>query len=97
MRYRTFIAFNVIGALLWGVGVPLLGFWLGHYEWIGANIDLLFIMIVLVSVVPVGIELLKTGARRPPTKMSEAGGGQRQQCRRPGIEGSEHPRLTGQA
>jgi membrane-associated protein len=37
MRYRTFIAFNAIGALLWGVGVPLLGFWLGRYEWIGAT------------------------------------------------------------
>jgi membrane-associated protein len=59
MRYRTFIAFNAIGALLWGVGVPLLGFWLGRYEWIGANIDLIFLLIVLVSVVPIGIELLK--------------------------------------
>jgi membrane-associated protein len=59
MRYRTFIAFNVIGGLLWGVGVPLLGFWLGRYEWIGANIDLIFILIVLGSVVPVGLELLK--------------------------------------
>ncbi|MFF2318209.1 VTT domain-containing protein [Arthrobacter sp. NPDC058097] len=59
MRYRTFIAFNAIGALLWGAGVPLLGFWLGRYEWIGANIDLLFILIVLVSVLPIGIELLK--------------------------------------
>ena len=59
MRYRTFIAFNAIGALLWGVGVPLLGFWLGRYEWVGANIDLIFILIVLVSVVPIGLELLK--------------------------------------
>jgi membrane-associated protein len=62
MRYRTFIAFNAIGALLWGAGVPLLGFWLGRYEWIGANIDLIFVLIVLVSVVPIGIELLKNRA-----------------------------------
>jgi membrane-associated protein len=59
MRYRTFIAFNAIGALLWGVGVPLLGFWLGRYDWIGANIDLIFILIVVVSVVPIGLELLR--------------------------------------
>ncbi|MFE4834916.1 VTT domain-containing protein [Arthrobacter sp. NPDC056691] len=59
MGYRTFIAFNAIGALLWGVGVPLLGFWLGRYDWIGANIDLIFILIVLISLVPIGIELLK--------------------------------------
>jgi membrane-associated protein len=60
MGYRTFIAFNAIGALLWGVGVPLLGFWLGRYDWIGANIDLIFVLIVLFSVVPVGVELLKS-------------------------------------
>lgn len=63
MSYRAFIGFNAIGALLWGVGLPLLGYWLGRYEWIGANIDLIFIVIVLVSVVPIGIELLKN--RRP--------------------------------
>ncbi|WP_260680738.1 VTT domain-containing protein [Arthrobacter sp. KBS0703] len=60
MRYRTFMAFNAIGALLWGVGVPLVGFWLGRYEWTGANIGLTFILIVLVSVVPIGLELLKS-------------------------------------
>jgi membrane-associated protein len=59
MSYRAFIAFNAIGALLWGVGVTLLGYWLGRYEWIGANIDLIFIVIVLVSFIPIGIELLK--------------------------------------
>jgi membrane-associated protein len=64
MGYRTFIAFNAIGGLLWAVGVPLLGFWLGRYEWIGANIDLIFILIVLVSVVPIGIELLKSRRTR---------------------------------
>jgi membrane-associated protein len=60
MGYRTFIVFNAIGAALWGVGVPLLGFWLGRYDWIGANIDLIFIVIVLASLVPIGIELLKS-------------------------------------
>ncbi|MFF2316513.1 DedA family protein [Arthrobacter sp. NPDC058097] len=64
MEYRTFIAFNAIGALLWGVGVPLLGFWLGRYEWIGANIDLIFILIVLASFVPIGLELLKNRRKK---------------------------------
>lgn len=60
MSYRFFIAFNAIGALLWGVGVTLLGYWLGRYEWIGANIDLIFIVIVLVSFIPIGMEFVKT-------------------------------------
>lgn len=59
MGHRTFVAFNAMGALLWGFGVTLLGFGLGQYEWIGSNIDLIFIVIVLVSVIPIGIEVLK--------------------------------------
>jgi membrane-associated protein len=59
MGYRTFVAFNAMGTVLWGVGVPLLGFWLGRYDWIGANIDLIFV-VVLVSVVPIGLGLLRT-------------------------------------
>ena len=59
MSYKTFVTFNAIGALLWGVGVTLLGYWLGQFSWIEENIDLIFIVIVLLSVIPVGVELLK--------------------------------------
>lgn len=64
MSYRAFLAYNAVGALLWGVGVTLLGFWLGRYDWIGANIDLIFVGIVLASFIPVGIELLKNRRRK---------------------------------
>jgi len=64
MSYRAFLAYNAVGALLWGVGVTFLGFWLGRYAWIGENIDLIFVGIVLVSFVPVGIELLKNRRRK---------------------------------
>lgn len=62
MPYRTFITFNLIGAFLWGVGVTMLGFWLGQIAWVGENIDLIFILIVALSVIPIAVELLK--ARR---------------------------------
>ena len=29
MRYRTFLAWNVIGGILWGAGIPFLGYFLG--------------------------------------------------------------------
>lgn len=63
MTYRSFIVFNAVGALLWGVGVTLLGYWLGRYEWIGSNIDLIFIVIVLVSFLPIAAEVLKKRKR----------------------------------
>ncbi|WP_313810807.1 VTT domain-containing protein [Glutamicibacter sp.] len=59
MNRRTFVIYNLIGAALWGIGVTLLGFWLGQFEWVGNNIDIIFIAIVLISVIPIGVELLK--------------------------------------
>lgn len=65
MKYGIFAIYNLIGALLWGIGVTMLGFWLGQYEWVGKNIDVIFVAIVLVSVIPIGLELLKAGKSKP--------------------------------
>lgn len=62
MSYRTFVSFNVIGALLWGVGVTVLGYFLGRIDFIKNNIELILVLIVALSLVPVVVELLR--ARR---------------------------------
>ncbi|MCA4132145.1 DedA family protein [Arthrobacter sp. M4] len=60
MDRRKFFIFNVIGAVLWGGGVTLLGYLLGDsVPWVKDNLDIIFIVIVLVSVIPIGIELLR--------------------------------------
>lgn len=55
MRYRVFVTFNVIGALLWAAGVTALGAWLGQFTFVKDHIDLILIGIVLVSVLPMVI------------------------------------------
>lgn len=62
MSYRHFVSFNVLGALFWGVGVTLLGYALGNIQFVKDNIEALIVLIVLVSVIPMGIEILR--ARR---------------------------------
>ncbi len=62
MNYRHFVSYNVVGALLWGVGVTLLGYWLGNFTFIKDNIEVLLVAIVGVSVLPIVIELWR--ARR---------------------------------
>lgn len=62
MSYRHFVSYNVIGALLWAVGITLLGYALGNVTFIKENIEALAVAIVLVSVVPIGVELWR--ARR---------------------------------
>ncbi|HKU34767.1 DedA family protein [Paenarthrobacter sp. NPDC058040] len=60
MDKRKFFLFNVIGAVLWGGGVTLLGYLLGdRVPWVRDNLDIIFIVIVLISVIPVGIEVLR--------------------------------------
>ena len=58
MHYRTFVKFNIIGGVVWAVGFVLLGYWLGSaFPWIGDNLELAVVVIVLFSVVPIGIEI----------------------------------------
>ena len=56
MHYRTFITYNMIGAVLWGGGVTMLGYYLGKIELIKNNIEFAAIVIVGISLIPVGIE-----------------------------------------
>lgn len=59
MHYRTFVTFNVVGGLLWGVGVTTLGFYLGEISWVESNIEIALVAIVLVSIAPVVFEIVK--------------------------------------
>jgi len=59
MKYRVYTAYSVIGGTLWAVGVTLLGAWLGHVEFVRKHIELILILIVLVSLLPILFEWLK--------------------------------------
>ncbi|MFK0100923.1 MULTISPECIES: DedA family protein [unclassified Streptomyces] len=72
MNYRSFIVFNVIGGVLWGVGVTLLGAALGNVEFVHKNIEAMLVLIVLISVVPIAIEFLR--ARSKSKKEGPAAG-----------------------
>ncbi|MET9921330.1 VTT domain-containing protein [Streptomyces sp. NPDC006435] len=76
MNYRSFIVFNIIGGVLWGVGVTLLGAALGKIEFVHQNIEAILVLIVLISVVPIAIEFLR--ARSRSKKEAAAGGGEGQ-------------------
>jgi membrane-associated protein len=60
MSKRKFFTYNVIGAVLWGGGVTLLGYLLGDkVPWVKDNLDIIFIAIVLLSVIPIAIEVVR--------------------------------------
>jgi membrane-associated protein len=64
MRYRTFLTYNVIGGTLWGSGVTILGYFLGQIAFVRSNIEFILIGIVVLSVIPIGVELLRARSAR---------------------------------
>lgn len=63
MNYRIFLIFNGIGALLWGVGVPLLGYTLGRNV---PNIDKYLLPIVFVIVLLSALPILVAYFKKSP-------------------------------
>lgn len=57
MNYRRFVLFNLIGALLWGVGVTTLGYFLGEVGFVKRNLDVVAVLIVAVSIIPIVREI----------------------------------------
>ncbi|MFF2031348.1 VTT domain-containing protein [Arthrobacter sp. NPDC058192] len=57
--YKSFTLWNITGALAWAGSVTLLGTWLGHFDIIARNIDVIAVAMVLFSVLPAIIQFLK--------------------------------------
>lgn len=65
MRYSTFFFYNVAGGLLWAMGMPLLGFYLGS---VIPNVDRYLLpiiaLIIFLSVLPSAIHVLRDKTMR---------------------------------
>ncbi|MCU1458067.1 MAG: putative rane-associated protein [Actinomycetia bacterium] len=71
MRYRTFLMFNLVGALLWAVGVTGLGYIISdNVPWVKDNIEIVAVGVVVLSLIPAVIEILR--ARRHRARESAA-------------------------
>ncbi|MFF9564782.1 DedA family protein [Leifsonia sp. NPDC014704] len=63
MPYRRFLIWNALGGVAWVAVMVLLGILLGGIPFIANNIDVLMIVVVAVSVLPVLISALRRRAR----------------------------------
>ena len=70
MGYGAFTLFNVIGAVVWGIGLTLLGYGLGQFEIIQKMLEPIFILIAVASVSPMIYEWYK---RRRLAKKTSGG------------------------
>jgi membrane-associated protein len=71
MSFRRFATYSAIGAVIWGTGLTLLGFWLGRITFIKDNIDLIALLIVVASLVPMVVEFLRERSRTRDSRYDE--------------------------
>lgn len=59
MHYGTFITYNIVGAILWVVGITLAGYFLGNIPIIRDNFSKVVLLIIVISVLPIIFEVVK--------------------------------------
>ncbi|WP_232661403.1 DedA family protein [Pseudonocardia sp. TRM90224] len=62
MEPKRYLTYSLIGGVVWAAGVTILGFWLGQFEWVRSNIEMMLILIVALSLLPIVVEIVR--ARR---------------------------------
>lgn len=59
MKYRHFVAFNILGGVVWVTVVVMAGYLLGNIAIVKAHFELIMFMIVLISILPVTVTKLR--------------------------------------
>ena len=64
MDFRVYELYSVIGGIAWAGGITALGHWLGAVDVVREHIELFALGVVVLSLVPVAVELLRARRRR---------------------------------
>lgn len=70
MEYRRFIMFNATGGLVWVAGFTLIGYFFGNLPFVKDNFSLVVLAIILLSVVPMVVEVAKAKTEKKNDKVS---------------------------
>jgi len=56
MNFRTYMLYSAIGGVLWATVVTVAGYYLGTVAVVKNNIEIILVLIVVLSVIPIGVE-----------------------------------------
>jgi membrane-associated protein len=59
MEFRKYFLYSAIGGVLWATGVTLAGYFLGNVPFVKNNLEIMFVVIVFVSVIPIILEYVR--------------------------------------
>ncbi len=64
MDFRRYLIFSIIGAVLWAGLVTIAGYFLGNIPFVRNNIELILILVVVISIVPIIVEWVRHRRQR---------------------------------
>jgi membrane-associated protein len=59
MNYARFLAYNVVGGVIWAVGITMLGYLLGQQRIVKDNFEIVLVAIVIFSLIPGTVAYLR--------------------------------------
>lgn len=71
MDRRRFFGYSAIGAVLWATGITVLGYFLGSVPFVASNLEVILLLIVLVSVLPAIVEVLRARSNKRDPRYDE--------------------------
>lgn len=75
MNYSKFILYNIVGGVAWVLICLFAGYWFGSWPWVKENFEVVVVAIVLISVLPMGIEFLRERQLAKKAKREKSGEG----------------------
>ena len=76
MRYRIFLLWNVVGGVAWATVISVAGLLLGKIPFVGSNLDVISVVILVLSLAPFGVSYLRSRRRmRRDVVTTESAGG----------------------
>lgn len=59
MKYSSFVTYNIIGAVLWAIGITLAGYYFGNIPIVKENFEVVIFLIIFLSVLPAVYHIIK--------------------------------------
>ncbi len=59
MDQKKFFTYSAVGGALWAAGITVAGFYLGQIDFIAKNIEMMLILVVAISLIPIVFEIIK--------------------------------------
>lgn len=72
MDARKYFTYSFVGGVAWAAGLTVLGYFLGQIEFVRNNLEMILLLIVFLSIVPIIIEVIKARREKKALLAQEA-------------------------